>query len=95
MKVTLELSKIPVADAAIGRLGKNDALQAALTGGEDYELCFVTDPDIVDRAHFLDVYGVTVTCVGSVSEGEGVWLQAEDGTVTRAVAGGFDHWGDA
>ena len=71
MKVTLELSKIPVADAAIGRLGKNDALQAALTGGEDYELCFVTDPDIVDRAHFLDVYGVTVTRVGSVSEGEG------------------------
>jgi len=95
MKVTLELSKIPVADAAIGRLGKNDALQAALTGGEDYELCFVTDPDIVDRAHFLDVYGVIVTRVGSVSEGEGVWLQAEDGTVTRAVAGGFDHWGDA
>ena len=34
--------------------GQDDALQAALTGGEDYELCFVTDPDIVDRAHFLE-----------------------------------------
>ena len=92
MKITLELAKIPVGESVVEALGQDDALQAALTGGEDYELCFVTDPGIVDPGYFLERYGVTVTRVGAVTEGEGVWLQTEDGTADRVAAGGFDHW---
>lgn len=92
MKITLELAKIPVGESVVEALGQDDALQAALTGGEDYELCFVTDPGIVDPDYFLERYGVTVTRVGAVTEGEGVWLQTEDGTADRVATGGFDHW---
>jgi len=92
VKIVLDLAEIPVSKAARDALGPEAALQAALSGGEDYELCFVTDPGIVDPGYFLERYGVAVTCVGSVLDGDGVWLKAEDGTVTEATAGGFDHW---
>lgn len=92
VKIVLDLGDIPVAEEARDALGSEAALQAALTGGEDYELCFITDPGIVDPGYFLERYGVAVTRVGSVSDGDGVWLRAEDGSVTRATSGGFDHW---
>ena len=92
VKITLNALDIPIARAAINHLGRTEALRYALAGGEDYELCFVTAPGIVDPLHFLDRYGVTVTKVGSVSEGEGVWLKEEDGTLSAVVRGGFDHW---
>jgi thiamine-monophosphate kinase len=92
VKIVLDLVDIPVAEAARDVLGAEAALESALTGGEDYELCFITDPGIVDPGYFLGRYGVSVTRVGSVSDGDGVWLRGEDGTVTQVTAGGFDHW---
>ncbi|MAM02639.1 MAG: thiamine-phosphate kinase [Myxococcales bacterium] len=93
VKITLNALDIPITRAAINHFGRAKALRDALVGGEDYELCFVTDPDTVDPLHFLDRYGVTVTKVGSVAEGEGVWLKEEDGTLSAFDSGGFDHWG--
>lgn len=92
VKIILNLPDIPIARAAIERFSRVEALEDALTGGEDYELCFVSDPGIINPQHFLDRHGVTVTKVGSVFEGGGVWLKEEDGTLTEAVSGGFDHW---
>lgn len=95
VKITLELERIPIAPTVLERLGRDSALDLALRGGEDYELCFVTDPGAVDAAHFLDRYDIVLTRVGVVTPGEGVWLQAGDGTVVPAGAGGFDHWAGA
>jgi thiamine-monophosphate kinase len=92
MKITLDLSEIPVATAAIDALGPEDALEVALHGGEDFELCFVTDPGKVDSADFERRFGLPLTRVGSVSEGEGVWLREADGSVRLVERGGFDHW---
>lgn len=92
VRITLEADRIPLAEAAVEALGRDGALDAALHGGEDYELCFVTDPGIVDVEYFRRRQGVTVTCVGRVSEGEGVWLQEGGGEPRRLTRGGFDHW---
>ena len=91
--ITLEADRIPVADAAVAAAGAEEALRLALHGGEDYELCFVTDPDVVDTSDFEKRFGIPVTRVGTVSEGEGVWLQQADGSRER-LEGGFDHWQD-
>lgn len=88
--ITLESEQIPIA-AALSHLDRSAALDFALRGGEDYELCFVTDPGAVDAESFLERFGVEVTRVGTVSEGEGVWLAREDGS-REELAGGFDHW---
>jgi thiamine-monophosphate kinase len=90
--ITLETECIPVAAAAVEALGAEAALDVALHGGEDYELCFVTDPDVVDVAYFQKRFGLRVTRVGTVSDGEGVWLQKPDGSRERATRGGYDHW---
>jgi thiamine-monophosphate kinase len=91
VRITLEAARIPVAEAALEALGPAAALDAALHGGDDYELCFVTDPGVVDVAYFRDRHGLRLTRVGRVEEGEGVWLEAPDGRVERLAHGGFDH----
>ncbi len=93
VRIDLELAEVPVAEAARAELGDEGALDAALHGGEDFELCFVTDPDKVDPAAFERRFGVPLTRVGTVSKGEGVWLVDGDGGRRRVERGGFDHWG--
>jgi thiamine-monophosphate kinase len=95
VRISLEVAEIPVAEAAVAALGAEAALDAALHGGEDYQLCFVTDPGKVDAADFERCFGVPLTRVGTVSEGEGVWLRLTDGSEHRVARGGFDHWSDA
>jgi len=92
VQVTIEVERVPVAEAAVDALGIDNALELALHGGEDYELCFITDPGVVDPAYFLARHGLRVTRVGTVSEGEGVWLQSADGERREAHRRGFDHW---
>jgi thiamine-monophosphate kinase len=94
VRITLSVGDLPVAPAAVDALGAERALRAALHGGEDYELCFVTDPGKVDPVAFERRFGVRLTRVGTVSEGEGVWLREADGSVRQLMEGGYDHWGD-
>jgi thiamine-monophosphate kinase len=91
VRITLEAAAVPVAEAAIAALGREEALAAALHGGEDYELCFVTDPGAVDPAYFRERHGLRLTRVGRVEAGDGVWLEQPDGRVERLARGGFDH----
>jgi len=91
VRITLEAARVPVAEAALAALGPAGALEAALHGGEDYELCFVTDPGVVDAAHFRERHGILLTRVGRVEAGEGVWLEQPDGRAERLTRGGFDH----
>lgn len=95
MRITLEVVEIPVAPAAVDALGARGALDAALHGGEDFELCFVTDPGKVDPEDFERRFGLSLTRVGTVAEGEGVWLQKADGAAQPVERGGFDHWRDS
>jgi thiamine-monophosphate kinase len=90
--VTIDVDRVPVSSTAVDALGAEAALEAALHGGEDYELCFVTDPDLVDPEYFLERHGLRVTRVGTVSEGKGVWLQTPDGSRSEVDVGGFDHF---
>jgi thiamine-monophosphate kinase len=91
VRITLEAALVPVAAAALDALGAEGALDAALHGGEDYELCFVTDPGAVDTDYFRERHGIEVTRVGRVESGEGVWLEQPEGGIERLVRGGFDH----
>lgn len=95
VRIVLEEDRIPVAPAAVEALGPAAARELALHGGEDYELCFVTDPGVVDPAYFEERYGLALTRVGSVTEGSGVWLRSSSGEETRLERGGFDHWSAA
>jgi len=88
VRIVLEADWIPIAQAAAG--DPDGGLELALHGGEDYELCFTASPDRVDAEDFLERFGVHMTRVGRVEEGEGVWLE-RGGSVERLERGGYDH----
>ena len=97
VKIVLDEPALPVAEGALAELGEAEARAAALHGGEDYELCFAAAPGAVDREAFERHFGLALTRVGEVEDGEGaehegVWLRDAAGILTRPRAGGFDHF---
>lgn len=97
VKVVLDETSLPLAAAVVERFGVERARELALHGGEDYELCFVTDPDVVDRAYFESKYGLGLTRVGTVEapgsgQEPGVWLRTAAGDLVELDRGGWDHW---
>ena len=90
----LNLDALPLSGVMKSHFEPEQALTWALSGGEDYELCF-TVPEINRGA--LDValghYGVPFTCVGQLApHSEGLVLLENNKPVERNLKG-FDHFG--
>lgn len=83
--VVLEEGAVPVDPEVRAALGDTAALDAALYGGEDFELCFVVRPGALDAAGGVGRFGVPLTRVGRVVAREPDAV-AEEGRVD--VAGG-------
>lgn len=95
-RVVLRSDLVPVHPAAREALSRAEALEAALSGGEDYELCFAAPPGLVSGGGALvEEVGVPLTLVGRVEAGEGVWLDAGDGLAVPVGRGGYDHMSPA
>jgi thiamine-monophosphate kinase len=89
----IDLEALPLSDALLSSVDGEQALKWALTGGEDYELCF-TVPEINRGA--LDValshLGVDFTCVGQMAPlSEGITF-LRSGEPVELDWQGFDHF---
>ncbi|MES4614155.1 MAG: thiamine-phosphate kinase [Ewingella sp.] len=89
----IDLDALPLSEALLGSVDGDRALKWALTGGEDYELCF-TVPEINRGA--LDValshLGVDFTCVGQMAPlSEGITF-LRSGEPVELDWQGFDHF---
>lgn len=89
----IDLDALPLSEALLGSVDGDRALKWALTGGEDYELCF-TVPEINRGA--LDValshLGVDFTCVGQMAPlSEGITF-LRSGEPVDLDWQGFDHF---
>ena len=89
----LNLDALPLSEVMKLHFEPEQAIRWALTGGEDYELCF-TVPEINRGA--LDValghYGVPFTCIGQIGpQSEGLVL-LQDGKPVQYEMKGFDHF---
>ncbi len=92
----IELVAVPVAEplrAGAASLGV-DALELALGGGEDYELVATLDPTDAEAARRVldERFGVTLTTVGTIIEGEGLVAVGDDGRETPLGSKGWDHF---
>jgi thiamine-monophosphate kinase len=90
----LNLDALPLSAVMKQHFDPQQALRWALSGGEDYELCF-TVPEINRGA--LDValgyLGVPFTCIGQIApQSEGLTLLQDDKPVEMNLKG-FDHFG--
>lgn len=89
----VDLDALPYSEAIKANVGAELALQWALSGGEDYELCFSV-PEINRGA--LDVaignLGIPFTCIGQVApESEGLQFMQNGKPVTLDLKG-YDHF---
>ena len=95
VRVTLDARAIPIHPVVC--VDEDDPaamVRTALTGGEDYEICFTSPPGVVERflESFQQTFGLQLTCVGTVQNGEGVALRGFDGRVNDMDLAGFDHF---
>ncbi|NNL62939.1 MAG: thiamine-phosphate kinase [Woeseiaceae bacterium] len=80
----IDVGKLPLSDALCARFTDEEAMAFALTGGDDYELCFAAQPD--------DVSGVAgITAVGLVTDGPDLVCR-RDGAVVDVDQGGYRHF---
>ena len=89
VRIVLDPRLVPVHPA----LPVEDGPNLAMSGGEDYELCFVSPPGVTDPCadEFQEHFGIGLTRVGYVEEGAGVGVVGSaDGW--DHLAGGFDHF---
>jgi thiamine-monophosphate kinase len=85
----LEADRIPIAPVLAGT---PDALRFAVAGGQDYELCFTAPAGAGEAvaAAFEARFGLPMTRVGEVGEGEGVRIVDARGRPLELEA--FQHW---
>jgi thiamine-monophosphate kinase len=88
MRIVLDPRLVPVHPD----LPAEDKPTLVMSGGEDYELCFVSPPGVtVPRAdEFQERFGVGLTRVGHVEEGTGV--EVVGAAARDQFGGGFDHF---
>ena len=66
----IKISDLPISESLLNNIPKEDAINAALFGGDDYELCFTIPREF--KKDFLEDYQSTdrigITCVGEIKE---------------------------
>lgn len=94
VRIIIDAAAVPIHPTVHAHTPDHDhALRLALTGGEDYELCFAAPPGSVERIApaFTDTFDVPLTCVGSVHSGAGVMLRS-NGSIIELPYSGHDHF---
>jgi thiamine-monophosphate kinase len=91
----IEEAALPIAPGLLAwaRLWKRNPTQAAVSGGEDYELLFTGRGGtklerLRERGDFL------VTRIGEITAGESVEIVGRDGSARPLTASGWDHFGN-
>lgn len=89
----LHSGRLPVS-GALGRYApRQQAIEWALAGGDDYELCFTVPPARVDRVEELASSGqLTATAIGWIIPGAGVACRDEFGQDLKVRRDGYDHF---
>lgn len=88
----IDLSSVPVSEELISAVGEVRARELALTGGEDYEICFTVSPANIDRLrHNLPPERWGYCCIGTLREAPGVVVTAK-GNVIEFSHSGWDHF---
>jgi thiamine-monophosphate kinase len=89
----IEAALLPRSSALLGLYDDTTALQFALTGGDDYELCFTVPASRLAQVQAdLSRLGCGVTRIGRIVEGEGVRVRGHDGTWLDSAQSGWEHF---
>lgn len=89
---TLDVDAIPLA-SALSALTRERALQLALSGGDDYELCFTAPVNArIDIARIQQEYHIPMTRIGGVTADSGKLILTRDHTILDWSYHGWEHF---
>jgi thiamine-monophosphate kinase len=90
--VEIVFDDVPVSEELVSAVGERRARELALTGGDDYELCFTVPPSEVERLrHNLPPERWGYCCIGTLREAAGA-VVTSNGTVIEFSHSGYDHF---
>ncbi|NLU13805.1 MAG: thiamine-phosphate kinase [Gammaproteobacteria bacterium] len=85
----IEQARVPIAAAVLRTGGDADALQCALSGGDDYQLAFTIAASYLEA---LQQRFTAVQVIGRVSAGQGVQLLDSAGQSIKCAHLGYQHF---
>ena len=89
----IDAALLPRSSALMALYDEASALQFALSGGDDYELCFsVPAQRVADAQADLSRLGCGVTRIGRIVEGGGVHVRGADGEWLATDRPGWEHF---
>ncbi|HEY3786375.1 MAG TPA: thiamine-phosphate kinase [Steroidobacteraceae bacterium] len=90
--VEIEIDRVPVSELLVGAVGEQRARELALTGGDDYELCFSVPSLAVEKLqHNLPPQKWGYTRIGMLRETAGAVVTSA-GSVIEFAHSGFEHF---
>ena len=88
----IEIEQLPLSPALRRAVPEQQALRHALTGGDDYELCFTVPPGrLPELAERAAAAATPVACIGVMESTSGVRILRQ-GAPVALDGGGFDHF---
>ncbi len=82
----IDIDALPISDALAAGYSQEEARRFALTGGDDYELCFTTPATVVPDGGFMPV-----TVIGEVTDSPGIVTRL-DGEIVEVAESGYRHF---
>lgn len=89
----IDAALLPRSSALLGLYDDTAALQFALSGGDDYELCFCVPATRLSQVQAdLSRLGCGVSRIGRIVAGEGVRVRGHDGSWLDGGRSGWEHF---
>lgn len=85
----VNVDDLPIASCVLSHCKRQEALKMAMTGGDDYELCFTLPKDTKDDEVLR---GVDFTCIGQITHELGLQLMDGNGERIKISGSGYDHF---
>ena len=88
----LDLAALPLSPALRAAVAPDTALEHALGGGDDYELCFTVPAEALASLELLREAGQVLTRIGEIVAGEGLTLLDVEGKTVSPGVRGYRHF---
>lgn len=89
---SIDASKIPMSQELLASVPTSTALEWALTGGDDYQLCFTATEKYAEQLQAqARTRAIDVTWIGTIVEGSGI-RDAKTGRSYKYSQAGFSHF---
>jgi thiamine-monophosphate kinase len=90
---TVNVDHLPIAETVRQAISKEMAITLALTGGEDYELCFTVPVGQIKALEgVMRQHHCPMTCIGEITAQPGLHLHFEGGEPYHGQTTGYQHF---